>query len=203
LELTRLKKIANGQSIENPDVGFSLTFFGQLWNDLIYGEDAGFGEDTSGYCMEIAFNGNRIVKPIAASVYGYTYAYLMYYIEKYNLISNNLPVVLFFPMVAFADFSYQYYHKCRPKVTMNALSFILGAFWGMNWGELIGSSGNASLQYFVGGNQPVCSVPTSQNFVCNVYKNGQLIATQTNPSSSSDFSSDDKKKKKSSKKKDD
>ena len=85
-------------------------------------------------------------------------------------------------MVALADFGYQQYHKCRPKFTVNILSFILGAFWGLNWGEIVGSSGFASLQYFVGGNQPVCSVPTSQNFVCNVYKNGQLIATQTNPS---------------------
>jgi hypothetical protein len=185
LELSRLNKIASGQKINNPDLGISVGFITQFWNDLIYGEDAGFGEDKSGYCMEIAFNGNRIVKPVAASVYGFTYAYLMYFIEKYNLVSHNLPVVMFFPMVALADFGYQYYHKCRPKVTINVLAFILGAFWGLNWGDIIGSTGNASLQYFVGGNQPVCSVPSSQNFVCNVYKNGQLIATQTNPSGSS------------------
>ena len=160
----------------------SFSFIGEFLNDLVYGEEAGFGEDKSGYCMEISYNGNRIVKPIAASVYGFTYAYLMFFIEKYNLVTTNLPIVIFFPMVALADFAYQYYHKCRPKFTVNILAFILGAFWGLNWGEIVGSSGFASLQYFVGGNQPVCSVPTSQNFVCNVYKNGQLIATQTNPS---------------------
>ena len=60
--------------------------------------------------------------------------------------------------------------------------------------NIIASTKNASLQYFVGGNQPVCSVPSSQNFVCNVYKNGQLISTQTNPSGSSEFSSEILKK---------
>ena len=182
IELGRLGKIANHQKIDNPDLSLSFSFIGEFLNDLVYGEEAGFGEDKSGYCMEISYNGNRIVKPIAASVYGFTYAYLMFFIEKYNLVTTNLPIVIFFPMVALADFGYQYYHKCRPKFTVNILSFILGAFWGLNWGEIVGSSGFASLQYFVGGNQPVCSVPTSQNFVCNVYKNGQLIATQTNPS---------------------
>ena len=193
MELNRIGKLANGMKIDNPEVGVSLGLFDQLWSDLVY-EDVGFGDDKSGYCMEITFQGNRIIKPIAASVYGYTYAYLMYFIERYNLVSHNLPVVVFFPMVAFADFAYQYHHKCRPKVTVNALAFILGAFWGLNWGDIIRSTGNASLQYFVGGNQPVCSVPSSQNFVCNVYKNGQLIATQTNPSGSSDSSSDKTKK---------
>jgi hypothetical protein len=87
LELNRLNKIASGQKINNPDIDFSVGFITQFWNDLIYGEDAGFGEDKSGYCMEIAFNGNRIVKPVAASVYGFTYAYLMYFIEKYEFIT--------------------------------------------------------------------------------------------------------------------
>jgi len=181
IELSRLKNISNKKGVEDPELGISASMFGEFFNDLIYGEDAGFGEDTSGYCMEIAYNGNRIVKPIAASVYGYTYAYLLYFMEKYSLITNNFPIVLFFPIIALSDFGYQYYHKCRPKITVNLLAFILGAFWGLNWGEMIASTGQVSLQYFVGGNQAVCSVPSSQNFVCNVYKNGQLIATQTNP----------------------
>ena len=190
LELNRINKLMTGQKINNPDLGIELPtgFLSEFWNDLVYGEDAGFGEDKSGYCMEIAFNGTRVVKPIAASVYGFTYSYLMYFIEKYDLVSSNIPIVVFFPMVAFADFAYQYYHKCRPKLSVNVLAFVLGALWGLNWGDIVASMGNASLQYFVGGKQPVCSVPSKQNFVCNVYKNGQLIATQTNPSGSSGFS---------------
>ena len=182
LELSRLNKLLSREKPESAEINIPTNFFSEFLNDLFHGEDAGFGEDKSGYCMEIAYNGNRIVKPIAASVYGFTYAYLMFFIEKYNLISHNLPIVMFFPMVALADFGYQHYHKCRPKITVNILAFILGALWGINWGDIIGSTGNASLQYFVGGKQNVCSVPSSQNFVCNVYKNGQLIATQTNPS---------------------
>jgi len=185
LELKRITKLANGEKIENPDLEMSDGFFTELWNALIYGEETGFGEDKSGYCMEISLNGNRIVKPLAASVYGFTYAYLMFFIEKYNLVSSNIPIVVFFPMIAFADFAYQHYHKCRPKISVNVLAFILGSLWGLNWGDIVASMKNASLQYFVGGRQPVCSVPSKQNFVCNVYKNGQLIATQTNPSGSS------------------
>jgi hypothetical protein len=177
LELKRINKILTRQTVNNPESGIdvSKTFMNQLWNELIYGEDT-YSEDSSGYCMEITFNGTRIVKPLAATVYGYTYAYLMYYIEKYHLISNNIPIVVLFPTIAFADFAFQYYHKCRPKVTQNILAFILGSLWGINWADLISGTGNSSLQYFVGSKQPVCSVPTSQNFVCNVYKNGQIIA---------------------------
>lgn len=185
LELSRLNKLLNREKTGSEEINIPTNFLTEFFSELFAGEDAGFGADKSGYCMEIAYNGNRIVKPIAASVYGFTYAYLMFFIEKYNLSSQNLPIVMFFPMVALADFGYQHYHKCRPKITANILAFILGALWGINWGDIIGSTGNASLQYFVGGKQNVCSVPSSQNFVCNVYKNGQLIATQTNPSESS------------------
>lgn len=140
------------------------------------------GDDSDGYCMEFSINGNEIKKPLAASIYGFTYGYLMFFIKKYNLINSNIPIVTLFPLLIIGDLGFQKIHKCRPSLSTNIVALFLGIAWGVNWGDIIGSMNNASLVYFVGADQPVCSVPSSQNFVCNVYKNGQLIATQTNPS---------------------
>jgi hypothetical protein len=110
LELKRINKILTRDASGRPESGADISkqFASQLWNELLYGEDV-YQEENNGYCMEITFNGTRIVKPLAATVYGYTYAYLMYYIEKYHLISNNIPIVVLFPTIAFADFAFQYY----------------------------------------------------------------------------------------------
>ena len=154
-------------------------------------------DESDGYCMEFSINGSEIKKPLAASIYGFTFGYLFFFINKYNLLSSNIPIITLFPAFAVGDLAFQKFHHCRPGLATNLLAIFLGFVWGINWGDVIASMKNASLQYFVGGDQPVCSVPTSQKFVCNVYKNGQLIATQTNgssvpPSSSSDSSSSKK-----------
>lgn len=186
LELSKIEKLqgtgikpgASPDQVKPPNFS-SGSAFSKIMMEFWSGESSKDPGDMNGYCMEMTFNGTRIIKPIGASVYGFTYAYLLYFIEKYDLVSTNLPVIIFFPMVAIGDFAFQNYHKCKPSVSINIMVFIMSALWGLNWGDIVNSMKNPSLQYFVGGNQPVCSIPNNQNFVCNVYKNGQLIGTQT------------------------
>ena len=148
-----------------------MIFFGTLDDEYIG------STSPDGYCMEFSVNGSEIKKPLAATIYGFTYGYLMYYINKYDLINNNIPIVTLFPLLIIGDLFFQKMHNCRPSLITNTIALFLGISWGVNWGEIVASMKNASLQYFVGANQPVCSVPSSQNFVCNMYSNGQLISS--------------------------
>lgn len=146
-----------------------------LFNSM---DDSSSGStNPDGYCMEFSVNGSEIKKPLAATIYGFTYGYLMFYINKYDLINNNIPIVTLFPLLIIGDLFFQKMHNCRPSLITNTIALTLGISWGVNWGEIVASMKNASLQYFVGANQPVCSVPSSQNFVCNMYSNGQLISS--------------------------
>ena len=141
------------------------------------GDDYVGSTNPDGYCMEFSVNGSEIKKPLAATIYGFTYGYLMFYINKYDLVTNNIPIVTLFPLLIIGDLFFQKMHNCRPSLITNTVALFLGISWGVNWGEIVASMKNASLQYFVGANQPVCSVPSSQNFVCNMYSNGQLISS--------------------------
>ena len=179
-EFGEIKKINKNVGVQPPASSFDgLSYLQNLVKIISNGFDE-TEDESDGYCMEFSINGSEIKKPLAASIYGFTYGYLMYYIHKNNLFNSNIPVITLFPVLAIGDMAFQKFHHCRPGLGTNILAGILGLMWGINWGDIIASTKNASLQYFVGANQPVCSVPTSQNFVCNVYKNGQLIATQTN-----------------------
>jgi hypothetical protein len=156
------------------------SFFSKLMLFMNSMDDSSSGSTgPDGYCMEFSVNGSEIKKPLAATIYGFTYGYLMYYINKYDLVTNNIPIVTLFPLLIIGDLFFQKMHNCRPSLITNTFALFLGISWGVNWGEIVASMKNASLQYFVGANQPVCSVPSSQNFVCNMYSNGQLISSYT------------------------
>lgn len=154
------------------------SFFSKLMLFMNSMDDSSSGSTgPDGYCMEFSVNGSEIKKPLAATIYGFTYGYLMYYINKYDLVTNNIPIVTLFPLLIIGDLFFQKMHRCRPSLITNTIALFLGISWGVNWGEIVASMKNASLQYFVGANQPVCSVPSNQNFVCNMYSNGKLISS--------------------------
>jgi hypothetical protein len=186
LHFYEFNKIDNiDRKLNNEDTEFFAYWFYYRLVKFFKFIDFGFDDyknDSDGYCMEFSINGSEIKKPLSACIYGFTYGYLMFYINKYDLIESNIPIVTLFPLLIVGDLAFQKVHKCRPSLSTNIVALFLGVSWGVNWGDIVASMKNASLQYFVGGNQPACSVPSSQNFVCNVYKNGQLIATQMNKS---------------------
>jgi hypothetical protein len=178
-EIYQIEKI--DRAIGEKSLFFS---FGALWSNVMIffgsSDEEYFGStNPDGYCMEFSINGSEIKKPLAATIYGFTYGYLMYYINKYDLVKNNIPIVTLFPLLIIGDLFFQKMHRCRPSILTNTFALFLGISWGINWGEIVASMKNASLQYFVGANQPVCSVPSNQNFVCNMYSNGQLISSYT------------------------
>jgi hypothetical protein len=124
------------------------------------------------YCMQFSFNGAEIRGPVTTSIYGFTYGYLMYFINKYDLISSTVPIVLSFPLLLLADIVFSSRHNCRPGVGVNVAAAALSILWGSNWGSMVTKTKNPSFYYFTGSNVSVCSVPTKGNFKCKYVQNG-------------------------------
>jgi hypothetical protein len=116
--------------------------------------------------------------PLSQTTFGYTFAYLMFFIlkSKNNLVQQNIATIVFFPLLIFADLAWNKKNNCyRISSSMTAL-FVSGLI-GITWAAIIESTNSPNLPYFSGmSNNEICSRPTKQSFKCNVYKNGKLIS---------------------------
>lgn len=119
--------------------------------------------------------------PLGQSVFAYTFAYLLYTIITNNYINQNIPTLVFFPILILFDIVWNVQNTCYTFWQLIA-SLILGGLFGWLWAYLIGLSYNPALQYFPGvSNNEVCTKPSKQAFRCNVYRNGQLVAGIADP----------------------
>jgi hypothetical protein len=113
--------------------------------------------------------------PLSQTVFGYTFFYLVYIIVKYNLVSENIPTLVIFPILIVADFIWNSMHQCSPPITIIA-SLLIGGTCGLLWSYIIDTTQMVNLQYFNGlSNNEVCTRPTKTTFKCKAYKNGKLL----------------------------
>jgi hypothetical protein len=114
--------------------------------------------------------------PLGQTVFTYTFAYLLYSIVKYKYVKQNIPTLIFFPLLIIADLIWNIKNSCNTFIQLLA-SLILGGLFGTLWAVIIDSTNSTNLQYFSGvnTNKEVCSKPSKSTFRCNVYKNGKLI----------------------------
>ena len=95
----------------------------------------------------------------------------------YNFINQNIPTLIFFPVLIAFDLLWNIRNSCYTVWQLIASLTIAGLF-GWFWARLIDQTNTSSLQYFAGvNNNEVCSKPTASSFKCAVYKNGQLLST--------------------------
>ena len=115
--------------------------------------------------------------PIGQTIFGYTFAYLLSIITnpKHNYVSQNIPTLVFFPVIILFDMIWNFRNGCYMTELPVALG--LGFGFGWLWGYIIESSKMTNLLYFnkISGASE-CSRPTKSTFTCKVYKNGQLIS---------------------------
>ena len=115
--------------------------------------------------------------PIGQTIFGYTFAYLLSIITnpKHNYVSQNIPTLVFFPVIILFDMIWNFRNGCYMLELPLALG--LGFGFGWLWGYIIESSNMTNLLYFnkISGASE-CSRPTKSTFTCKVYKNGQLIS---------------------------
>jgi len=115
--------------------------------------------------------------PLGQSIFGYTFAYLLYIIIKNKYVLQNIPTLVFFPLIILFDAIWNIGNGCYTLVDI-ALSLTLGGVFGIMWAYIISESGMTKLQYFnkVSGNAE-CSRPAKNTFKCSVYKNGKLVTS--------------------------
>lgn len=114
--------------------------------------------------------------PLGQSVFGYTFAYLLYVIIKNNFVKQNITTLIFFPVLILFDLVWNVRNTCYTIWQLGA-SLLLGGLFGWLWAFIIGKTRNTDLQYFPGvNNKEVCSKPSKTTFKCDVYKNGQLLS---------------------------
>jgi multisubunit Na+/H+ antiporter MnhE subunit len=114
--------------------------------------------------------------PLGQSALAYTFAYLMFSILKYKMVLQNIPTLVFFPLLILFDFIWNLNNSCYSFFQL-LTSLSVGAIIGMIWAYIISSSNTPALLYFSSlSNKEVCSKPSKNTFRCNVYKNGKLIS---------------------------
>lgn len=133
-------------------------------------------------CNMISINqtGEISKLPLGQAVFGYTFAYLLYGIlnfgEKYNYVKQNIPTLIFFPLLILFDIVWNLNNSCY-TIFQLILSLLLAGGFGVVWAYLIASTNSNNLKYFAGiNNKEVCSAPSESTFKCAVYKNGQMIS---------------------------
>jgi hypothetical protein len=129
-------------------------------------------------CSTITMGGTPAFSklPLGQCILGYTFAYLMFGIINNNYVLNNLPTIIFFPVVIIADMVWNLKNSCY-SITRLIGSLIIGGGVGFSWGLILHKSKLGNLQYFtkVSGKEE-CSRPAKSTFKCNVYKNGKLLS---------------------------
>jgi hypothetical protein len=115
--------------------------------------------------------------PLSQCIFGYTAAYLFYVIFKYQYVLQNIPTLLFFPMIIMFDMAWNLKNSCYNIIQL-AMSVGFGIGFGYLWAYVIDRTKMTQLQYFnqISG-KPECSRPAKNTFRCRVYKNGQLLNT--------------------------
>jgi len=104
--------------------------------------------------------------PLSQTVFGYTLAYLTYFIATNNLQSQNIPTFIIFPMLIIADLFWSTSNGCSSGI-MLVTSLILGGIFGTLWAMIIEASQMPGLSYFSGiSNKDVCSRPTKSLYRC-------------------------------------
>jgi hypothetical protein len=129
-------------------------------------------------CNMISLGQSDISKlPLGQAVFGYTFAYLLYTIIQYNFVNQNIPTLVFFPLLITFDALWNIKNSCYTVWQLLA-SLVIAGLFGWFWSYLIDSTNTTSLQYFAGvNNKEVCSKPSATTFKCAVYRNGKLLST--------------------------
>jgi hypothetical protein len=126
--------------------------------------------------ITISQSGEISALPLGQAVFGYTFMYLLYTIISYDYVKQNIPTLIFFPLLIIFDMVWNSKNSCYTVWQLGA-SLLFASLFGWFWAYLIASTNSKNLQYFVGlNNKEVCSAPSASTFKCAVYKNGELIS---------------------------
>ena len=108
--------------------------------------------------------------PLSQTVFGYTLAYLTYFIARNNLVTQNIATFVVLPLVTLADLYWNTSEKCSQPPHL-VLALIIGGSVGTLWAMFIEVNAN-NLGFFSGvDNQAVCSMPSRSVVRCRTVGN--------------------------------
>lgn len=104
--------------------------------------------------------------PLGQTVFGYTLAYLSYFIAVNNLTTQNIPTFVIFPILILADVMWNTMNGCSTNIFL-LTSLIIGGLIGALWAMIIDAMQITNLAYFSGiSNKDVCSKPSRSMYKC-------------------------------------
>jgi len=137
-------------------------------------------EERPDICNILSINqqGDFSKLPLSQTVFSFTLFYLLIPIIMLKTAKQNIPTLVFFPILILFDIAWNIQNTCY-KFEQSFTSLCLGACFGLLWGYLIYNTKNPSLQYLVGPkNNEVCSKPTKQMFRCKTSKGKTINVMQ-------------------------
>ncbi len=129
--------------------------------------------------FDLPGNASHYTVPALNSVLiAFTMAYLIKPMTDYNQMNYSIFISL--SILFIIDGITKITNKCTPPLGVIA-GGIIGYVFGVVYYSLLKTTGNQKFLYLneLKSNNVVCSKPSQQQFKCSVYKNGQLISTNT------------------------
>ena len=116
--------------------------------------------------ITIGTNGSFSRIPLGLATLSYTFFYLVYIIVKNQLELNNLPTLIFFPILILADLIWNIMNDCYSTLCL-VLSLAIGGAMGVAWSIIITNLNQPNLLFMnIGSSQSVCQRPSKQLFKC-------------------------------------
>ena len=145
-----------------------VIMFGTMFDSYFRTQNAE-NEETKFYKCNIftlTENGPLSAIPLSVVTFSYTYTYLIYIIIKYNLILNNLPTLIIFPLLILGEMVWSLTNNCTYISSLFA-GIIIGGGAGCGWSYMIDNSGMTNLKFYNGiSTQVTCSTPSEPKFKC-------------------------------------
>ena len=119
-------------------------------------------------CTQLTLGNTQPISilPLSQTVFGYTLAYLTYFIAINNLQTQNIATFIMFPILIMSDIIWSTSNLCSsPKYLL--ISLIIGGIIGTLWAMIIESTNMPNLAYMSGvANKDVCSKPSKSLYKC-------------------------------------
>ena len=103
--------------------------------------------------------------PFSQSIYGFTFAYILYTDILYKqAFQYFLPLLCFFILIM-SDIIWLSKNSCYPKYNI-IITTGLSMFIGILWGQYVSNIPNKSMQYISSQNN-LCEIPSRRGFKCS------------------------------------
>jgi len=106
--------------------------------------------------------------PLGLVIFSYTFFYLVFPIAKHRLELDNIPLLIFFPLLILGDIYWNVTYSCFTPI-QQFFAFLVAGSLGVVWAVLIEYTNLKGLQYFnIGSNRERCSIATRGKYRCKI-----------------------------------